>query len=142
MKPVHQTITDRDQGNCWSAAIASVLELPIEEVPPFVKLDRSRFYELATEWLSKRGLMILRVRMPREYLTGDDIRFHHLPECVCIASGKSPRGDYGHSVVGKIIDGHNFVMTHDPHPDGTGIEGMPWTFEFIVPLDPARMVLR
>jgi len=137
MKPVMQTIIDRNQGNCWSACIASLLELPIEEVPPFVKLDRNGFLELAQEWLGKRGLFILRIRMPRAYLTGDDMRWHGIPEALCIATGKSPRGDYGHSVVGRIVDAYNFELLHDPHPDGTGIEGFPRCVEFLVPLNPA-----
>jgi hypothetical protein len=139
MKPVMQTIVARNQGNCWSACIASLLELPIEEVPPFVKDGGENFLQLAQDWLGKRGLFILRIRMPKEILTGDDIRWHQIPECLCIATGKSPRGDYGHAVVGRIVDAYKFEMLHDPHPDGTGIEGFPICVEFLVPLDPARL---
>lgn len=36
MKPVKQTIIDKDNGNCLQAAVASILELELYEVPHFI----------------------------------------------------------------------------------------------------------
>lgn len=43
-------------------------------------------------------------------------------EKICILRGKSPRGDFGHVVVAKHLDGGKFELTHDPHPDATFLD--------------------
>lgn len=154
MKPVHQTIIDQGKGNCLTAALASVFELPIEDVPNFIKDFGAGYFEEAVNlWLRNKGYALLRVRLVtdkpddknkvrkgRMPTTGDEIHFHSLPEnMLCIAAGKSPRGEWYHSVVGTIVDGHNFELLHDPHPDGTGLDGLPVSLEFFVPLNPAQM---
>ena len=45
MKKVYQTIIDPGKGNCMQAAIASLWEFPLEEVPNFKEYDQ--------EWFSK-----------------------------------------------------------------------------------------
>jgi len=37
MKPVFQTICDREKGDCLRACVASLLELEIEQVPHFIR---------------------------------------------------------------------------------------------------------
>jgi hypothetical protein len=76
--------------------------------------------------------------------TGTEIVHHPLPDgegVLCLATGKSPRGEHCHSVVGRMV-GFNFELLHDPHPSGEGIEGLPICIEFLVPVDPAAMTLR
>lgn len=41
MKKVYQTIVDKDHGNCMQAAIASLLELELEEVPDFNEFSKN-----------------------------------------------------------------------------------------------------
>lgn len=142
MKEVKQTIIDTDRGNCLSACLASILELDIEEVPNFVWHFKNEFDDAVQLWLAARGYAWLRIRMPKEIKTGDDIRFHALPRVLCLATGKSPRGDYYHSVVGEIVDGYNFRLVHDPHPDGTGLDGPPVCVEFLIPRDPNAHVYK
>src|SRR5690348_7121769 len=57
MIPVTQTITG-EQGNCFTACLASILELPIRAVPNFAKLTNSdeEFFAMVDEWLATRGL--------------------------------------------------------------------------------------
>lgn len=43
MKKVYQTIVDENKGNCMQAAIASLLELPLEEVPHFLEFKDGWF---------------------------------------------------------------------------------------------------
>lgn len=56
------------------------------------------------------------------------------PATYAIANGKSPRGDYDHSVVVDLNRG----IVHDPHPSRNGIETCK-SVEFIVPLLPAAL---
>ena len=39
MTPVFQTIVDKDHGNCMQAAIASLFDLKLEDVPNFIELE-------------------------------------------------------------------------------------------------------
>jgi len=39
LKKVFQTIVDKGKGNCMQAAVASLFELPLEEVPNFIAFD-------------------------------------------------------------------------------------------------------
>ena len=40
MKKVYQTVVDKDKGNCMQATIASILELPLDDVPNFIEFDK------------------------------------------------------------------------------------------------------
>lgn len=131
MIPVIQTVYGKGRGNCYSACFASLLEIGIDEVPCFVRDHGNRWYEAVQKWLGDRGMMTIRI------VLGENLVFNPLPEdCLCIATGKSPRGEFAHSVVGKINGGFNFQITHDPHPDGRGIIGEPTIIEFLAPLNP------
>lgn len=148
VKRVYQTVMDEHKGNCLSAAIASVLELDIGEVPNFDVLNGD-FIDRVNTWLEPRGLGWVRIIMPRQDRgpdriqvgrlpeSGDEFVHHKLPEgIICLATGKSPRGEWCHSVVGRMVGGYNFELLHDPHPGGLGIEGLPLCIEFLVPLNP------
>jgi hypothetical protein len=149
MKAVFQTVIDRTHGNCLSAALASLLEIEIEDVPNFEVCDGD-FQARVNEWLRAFGYAWFRTIEPRMTRgkgfvdmgrlpeTGDEMVRHSLPDgLLCLATGKSPRGEYYHSVVGQISGGLNFEMLHDPHPSGDGLEGLPVCLEFLVPLNPA-----
>ena len=100
------------RGNCWQTVLASVLELPLNEVPHFVQdeVDHDmavewHWWDRSWQWLRERGLMFTVAEVdntPGEYL---------------LVSGKSPRGEgIYHVVIYK--DGE---MVHDPHPDRSGL---------------------
>lgn len=107
MKPVDQTSFGYPEGNCFSACVASILELPIAEVPHF-GADETWFDTLSS-WLRLRGLWAFMVhaseRDHRLLLRG-----HY------ILSGRSPRGDFLHAVVA-----HGDMIVHDPHPSRAGL---------------------
>lgn len=65
MKPVFQTVLDRQKGNCLSAAIASILEIDISEVPNFEVLNGD-FISRVNEWLRPRGYAWFRTIQPRQ----------------------------------------------------------------------------
>jgi predicted subunit of tRNA(5-methylaminomethyl-2-thiouridylate) methyltransferase len=54
MKPVKQTIFGLG-GNCFAASIASILELPVEEVPNFMAIETADYWTPMREWLRQRG---------------------------------------------------------------------------------------
>ena len=116
-------------GNCFSACLASVFELPIEEVPNFFTLaghDEATWWAAVRDWLRPRGFGIISLR-PN---TGTLVLF----EGWLIVSGKSGRGLH-HATVWR-----SGAMVHDPHPDGSGIES-PEDLDLLYPLDPSQLFI-
>lgn len=112
MIPVRQTkFVDTDgMGNCQSACMASILELPLSEVlDTATKEVRDRgFWRSVNEWLAERNLRI------ESYYPN---HMKELPKGIySIGCGPSPRGDYWHAVVCK-----NGIMVWDPHPSDDGV---------------------
>jgi hypothetical protein len=106
---------DRQRGNCLQAALASLLDLPLDEVPPFVQdhvdhdgdsVNEWHWWNRMLLWLRDRGLGVTSAGVcdpePGEYV---------------LAMGPSPRGKGIHHVVINR-DGQ---LAHDPHPDATGL---------------------
>jgi hypothetical protein len=111
--PLHQTYfyggyeEGITRGNCWQTAIASVLDLPLDDVPHFVDIDErggENWWYFTCNWLWYRGYEIQ--RLSRHIYTNE----------YYFVSGKSPRGDFYHVVIYQ-----NGKMVHDPHPDSTGV---------------------
>jgi hypothetical protein len=104
---------ERSRGNCLQAALASVLDLPLGEVPHFVQDEHDHpgdpewdHWTRMCEWLRKRGLHPISTD-PTGLLPGE----------YAMTSGLSPRGNGIHHIV-IYRDGR---LAHDPHPDGTGL---------------------
>ena len=106
MKEIDQTTFGFPGGNCFSACVASLLELNIEDVPYF--MGEENWFEEFKKWLRPRGYWAICVPLNNN---------NWEPEGLCILSGKSPRGDFDHSVVANRLE-----MIHDPHPSRDGIE--------------------
>lgn len=104
MQAIDQTTFGEGLGNCFSACVASILELPIDDVPFFGadELWWTRF----SEWLEARNLYAVCLKH----------RAGRAPVGYHILSGKSPRGEFLHSVVAKGDD-----IVHDPHPSRANI---------------------
>jgi len=138
MKPVHQT-SFYPAGNCYAACVASILELPVEEVPDFYHqavMDSAPFYQHVSDWLASRDLGVLRV-LPMVDGVWVAPAYFGERELFFIASGKSPRHDCHHAVVWKAT-GQATAPAHDPHPEGGFLKGDPTSFDLIVPLKEAR----
>ncbi len=122
MKPVNQTKMTPPNGDCFAACIASILELPLNEVPNYSQ--QGEWWLQWNEWLSKRGLYLVEFHdqksKGKEYLKG----YH-------IITGKSYSGDWNHSVVG--MDGE---IVHDPNPAQKGIRSHQWYGVFVA-INPA-----
>jgi hypothetical protein len=154
MKPVYQTLTEVDPargryGNCFQAAIASVLEMELDAVPHFAQLgceatiargvapedafkNSSDWFYLLNDWLKPRGLSYIEFTEPENWSEAITSRLgYHL------IVGLSPRGEHAHVVVGEAGR-----VVHDPRadadPEGPALRSMT-AFGIFLPLDPARM---
>jgi hypothetical protein len=109
MIPVQQTIFGPPHGDCYRACVASILELPIDDVPNFV--------ESGDKWIEATEDFLLKFRLQPITLMVDHCRDAGLiPAGYHIIGGKSPRGDFYHAVVG--FKGNR---VYDPHPDELGL---------------------
>jgi hypothetical protein len=137
MIPTKQTILHDPEngqiGNCFSAVIASLLHIPIEEVPDF-NAEGTWVVDL-NAWLRPRGLCYLSLEVKgwgtggvAEWLKSFGVvGLHHE------VAGPSPRfNDTFHACVGA--DG---VLVFDPHPSDAGVVQIHHIGLFI-PLQPWR----
>ncbi len=114
MTPVDQTTFGVKRwpylpGNCLSACVASILDMPTESVPLFVKKTDpcdGIWAERLDKWLAEDGLGAL--ILPASVVLAP-------PEGFYILYGLSVKGNE-HAVVGKAGR-----IVHDPHPSRTGL---------------------
>jgi hypothetical protein len=131
MIPQRQTIFVADhpkgRGNCRSAVMASILEMPIDDVIDTTSdaVRDNGFWQPIYDWLAGRGFKIVSVP------PGDD----RLKGAYSIGCGPSPRGSFWHAVVCK-----NGVMVFDPHPSDDGIISIE-RHDMIVPMSDAELRL-
>jgi hypothetical protein len=132
MIPVDQTVfTDKEKGttgNCWQAWLASMLEMPLEEIPHFIAdgcNDKLEWFSRIQPFLRKLNLAFLEIDL------GDMQDIFQVKGLHHELSGLSPRG-IQHAVL--AVDG---VMVHDPHPSRGGVEGTS-IWGVLVVLDPSK----
>lgn len=150
MKPVDQTkfstfFSDgrrNSYGNCLIACIASILEVPIDEIPNVYtfyglhikkyKKEEPLWLEVLNTWLDhKFKLKLIKVSrdendplgVKRSMYESDFSTFY------LIARGLSKRG-LPHCVVGLQTKG-KFIMEHDPHPTHEGLKEIEYFWAFI-----------
>jgi len=109
-KKLQQTKFGVPEGNCFATCLAMLLNMAIEDVPNY-KEGEGEWYQNYRKWLLPLGYDFMAVQ------GWDKESKPFQPKVFSIVSGKSPRGDFDHSV---IYFGSEIY--HDPHPDGTGIE--------------------
>ena len=125
MKKVYQTKFGNISGNCFPACVASILEIPLETIPNVCVLGED-WFESFLFWCGTIGFSY--VELFGEYRKMTDGQ-------LCMVTGKSPRGDFRHCVVGRF-EGGKIEIIHDPHPDGTGIDGDAEQYGVFIPIDP------
>lgn len=120
LKTIDQTIFHdkvlQTKGNCMQAAVATLLDLPLDGVENFIE-HGDRCHHRLKEWLHERGFALER-RDGAVVCAG-----------YYLAVGKSPRGA-SHMVV--MCDDQ---IAHDPHPQRTGILEV----EFVYTVRPYRI---
>lgn len=135
MKPVLQTkFASKDEegkwlarGNCLQAAVASIFELDLDDVPYFdMAAADDGWWTALWIWLRARNIEVHYERITRPG--------GWLPlSAPYLLVGPSPRGDFAHVVVAQ-----DHEVIHDPHPDATGLaDGWRGAYYFIV-ADPSK----
>lgn len=124
MKFIDQTTFGMPGGNCFSACLASLLDISIEDVPYFNDPPAHRWFLRAQAWLRPQGLYIV------TYSFGHGFA----PDGLHILGGHSPR-DPEHAWLHAVIaEGDRIV--HDPHPSRAGlVDRVDYTL--LVPLNPS-----
>jgi hypothetical protein len=96
-------------GDCFNTCVANIIGMPYEDVPHFVEIGKEHWWEFTINWAEANGYRIGAYKPEGLEL---------IPGALVIGTGKSPRGNFNHSV---ILDS-NLELYFDPHPDDTGIE--------------------
>lgn len=105
MKPVYQTKFGAEEGNCFAACLASLLEVDIDIIPDFYYLYKSDWYNRFLEWLEQFDLTAV---------IFDSLPFGFPLNYYYLVGGISERGIM-HSCVA-----HSGKIVHDPYPGGNG----------------------
>lgn len=136
MKPVDQT---RKGHNCFSACLASILEVGIEDVPNFRWPESNKTHigqvERAEKWLrNKYGCTVVELFDVSQYLGYPSLEVtketYQFPTTYYIMTGwVNLKKEKVHAVVG--LQGE---MVHDPHPKRAGLVHV-FTYTFLVPVD-------
>lgn len=149
MKQVEQTkfggpdAPREEQGDCFAACLASILELSLAEVPSFTPRQGSEYltpsgkhwWDEALDWLAEHNLTILPLKAGVMQEEGfipvkDSVGFYRGSYQLLTTHG--PRG-YDHTVVasaGRVV--------WDPHPQREMGIGEPDEWWLLVPIDPSK----
>lgn len=107
MKPIMQN--QRGQfGNCLTACVASILELPIEQVPNFIEFDKGNgeYLQVFNDFLGQYGYQALTI-------------FLSVLDETWIPSGYHLIYGYSEEGVKHAVVGYQGKIVHDPAPDGS-----------------------
>ena len=121
MIKVNQTKFGPEEGNCFQACLASLLEIPIEEIP-VPEEDEDQWGVLGL-WLKENHGVQFIIIQGRQTEAFRPLGYH-------LIGGMSPR----YPEMGHIVVGHRGTMIHDPHPKGTGVTG-PEEWVCLIPTD-------
>lgn len=110
MVRVFQTRPD----NCWPAVLASMLEIPIEEVDHCSFVTGSIRFNATQSFLSQRGLFYIEFAMEPPYLP-----FSEIPQGALVIVGTHGRNKE-HAAIARVyhVSGlMGFEIAHDPDPN-------------------------
>ena len=114
---------EKGGGNCAEACVASLFNIPLEDVPTFFdKTDPDPAYRY---WRNLENFMFSR----GYWLQREDCEY--VFEGTYMVSGPSARGCL-HMVIYQ-----NGELLHDPHPSRKGVQKVTQTW-LLIPLDPAN----
>lgn len=106
------------RGNCFPAVLASLLELPITEVPNIevlFEMQTINWWDVVNGFLAHHGYKITEVSQLREWKINLDNVQERFKDQYYMVTGPSPRG------VNHIVIYKNGIMVHDPHPTREGL---------------------
>jgi hypothetical protein len=120
MKPIDQTLFGDGVGNCFTACVASILELPLEGLPNFCVEYPDPWFPRFESWLAARGVFVVSFNFMEDPANvGPFLAWSEHVSAPFIVGGDTPRGK--HAVIyerGKLI--------HDPNPNHgrTGVDAI------------------
>lgn len=135
MKRIYQTrfggsdAPQAEQGNCFQACVASILEIPLEEAFDMMAHEEGHWFDKFQEWLRPRGLGCFYVGADRNGGPTWPIPGYHI---IDLESTTLAVKSDGHVAV--MLDGE---VVHDPNPRATH-QGKVMGYFVFVALDPAR----
>ncbi len=147
MIPVFQRIVCEARGDCLSACLATLLDLPLDQVPAFVAdaHDRKRPHEVWDDvqaWLGARGWSLLQ-------LAPNCVRdWRHLRNQYAMVSMPSQRfKGQRHAVIGQWVpspkypEAFELAIVHDPnqHNPPYDLDVQPLGISFLIPKNPAAL---
>lgn len=130
MKPIYQTVFGYPQGNCQAACLATIMGVPLSDIPDDPEVAWTDRNEMHAQWLRNLGFYMLTFLSGEEYVP--------IPGVV-IWSVPSQKYDCLHAVVaynGRIV--HDPREDNEPYPADT----KPKEVTVIIPLDPAEWQYR
>eukprot|EP01134_Creolimax_fragrantissima_P000580 CFRG0580T1 len=109
----YQTEFEAEKGNALQACVATILNVPMNEVPNFIM--EPDYWASMLSHAKTQQYTLIKVPLTAEgrlpFATGEG--------ALCIVRGTSPRGSHGHVVVGAVAtDGTRIDLIHDPFPNG------------------------
>lgn len=97
----------QERGNCDLACLSTITGIPLEQIPRYNEAMGDYGWHIQrNDFLRAHGFYIVTFSVEA---------LRYLPDSYCIAVGPSPRGDWDHSVVGRIQQ-NKLSLIHDPHP--------------------------
>jgi hypothetical protein len=124
VKPIYQTEFGEGKGNCFQAALASLLEVELDDIPNFAKYNPTgQFWPKFWEWMQENKLGILTTQVK--------------PNGYSLMRVKSPRLSSHHEMVA-----FNGDPVHDPYPGGNCEHNGLVHYDVIYPLDLGKWSLK
>lgn len=123
MKKINQTIVDSGKGNCQQAAIASLLELELEEVPNF-NLDQENFWKIVWDFMGQQGYNDIGWEYPTDKTPGliERLKFDGgWKGCFPATVPSQTFKDATHAV---LVDS-DLNVVHDPNPNKLALKCKP-----------------
>lgn len=137
MKKVFQAVVDSDRGDCMRAAVASLLEMELNDVPNFIEQNNKEFKQTVFGYLYSKGFDATAINRRRERDTTEFLqkvaKFDGGYKGYFYASVPSQSfPDRTHAVV---VD-TDLNVVHDPNPDQMAMKLTPDDVDFIIVMNP------
>lgn len=115
-------VAGEQAGDCWKCCLASILELPYEDVPHFIEVAGDEWWNATLEWMRPRGFTIARFGLwgqsePKLIFGSRKIGYHFSSPGHWIGGVTSPRVDADGNNIGHVVVMSGSAVVFDPHPE-------------------------